>query len=291
MSFDRWNNHEPRSWAYSVFKSYHTHLNRLLWAQIPASDFVEKQVAITLGDVHSILGCKAEDVRTIRSDKQLWKEDYREFNNWARLNAMMSLNSYLEIYLSSIISTAIESDPGVLHNASRKIDGAVMLKHGKNYNYSYQASKCTVGQWSQRISEFRSIFGQVPTALNDNVGELEKLRILRNNVGHAFGRDIDKSRKKGNRTIIESERISLKRTKEILGITHIIVEGIDDFLLRNHIGEYEALYHYHELKKEMKSTLVLSQRAALFKKSIGKEGALPRSKSYCNELISYYENM
>jgi len=291
MNFDRWQNHEPRSWAYSIFKSYHTHLNRLLWSQVPVIDFTEKQVAITPGDVHTILGCKAEDARTIRKDKLLWRTDYREFNNWTRLNAMMSLNSYLEIYLASIISTAIESDPGILHNATRKVDGAIMLKHGNNYNYSYQANKCIIGEWPKRISEFRNIFGQVPLTLENNVGELEKLRILRNNVGHAFGRDIDESRKKGSREIFPSERISLKRTKETLGIIHTVVAGIDDFLLRNHIGEYEALYHYHELKKSMKANLVLSQRAALFKKSIGQEGALPRSKSYCNEIIKYYENM
>ncbi len=291
MSFDRWQNHEPRSWAYSVFKSYHTHLNRLLWSHIPAVDFVEKQIAITPGNVHTILECKIDDARTIRSDKQLWKTDYREFNNWTRLNAMMSLNSYLEIYLSSIISTAIESDPGVLHNASKKTDGAVMLKHGKNYNYSYQANKCTIGDWPKRISEFRSIFGECPLVLDNNVGELDKLRILRNNVGHAFGRDIEESRKKGNRGLISSERISLKRTKEILGIIYTVVAGVDEFLLRNHIGEYEALYHYHELKKSMKPNLVVSQKAALFKKSIGQEGALPRSKSYCSELILYYEGL
>ncbi|WP_133256884.1 hypothetical protein [Hymenobacter edaphi] len=261
----------------------------MLWSQIPVIDFTEKHVAITPGDVQTILSCKPEDAFTIRKDKIDWKQDYREFNNWTRLNAMMSLNSYLEIYLSSIISTAIESDPGILHNASKKIDGAVILKNSRNYNYLYQASKCIIGEWSKRISEFKNIFGSAPTELEANVGELEKLRILRNNIGHAFGRDIEESRKKGSRSILPSDRISLKRVKEVLGVVNLVVLGIDKFLLTNHIGDYETLYHYHEVSEKISSGLTLNDKALLFKNSIGKAAAVPRSKDYCKEVVKYYE--
>jgi len=62
-------------------------------------------------------------------------------------------------------------------------------------------------------------------------------------------------------------------------------------MLNNHIGDYEALYHYHEIKDSIPSTLPLAQRAIIFKKSIGKEAAIPRSKLYCQELIKYYESI
>lgn len=291
MSFSRWQKYEIRSWAYSVYKQYHTHLNRMLWSQIPTVGFVEKQIAIAPGDAHSILVFDPEDERAIKKDKAVWHADFKEFNNWNRLNAVMSLNSYLEIYLSSIISTAIESNPGILHNASQKIDGAVILKHSEHYTYAFQANKCVIGEWTKRIAEFKSIFGGVPPELERNLGELEKLRILRNNIGHAFGRDIELSRKKGKRNIMQSERLSLKRLKRLLKIVNIVVIDVDTYMLDNHIGDYEALYHYHEIKDSISSNLTLVQRANLFKKSIGKEAAIPRSKPYCQDLIRYYEGL
>jgi len=225
MSFSRWQKYEIRSWAFSVFKQYHTHLNRMIWSQIPTVGFIEKQIAIASGDAHTILIFEPEDERSVKKDKLVWKQDFKEFNNWNRLNTIMSLSSYLEIYLSSIISTAIESNPGILHNASKKIDGAIILKNSKKYTYSSYANKCIIGEWTKRISEFKNIFGNVPAELEHNVGELEKLRILRNNIGHAFGRDIDLSRKKGKRSIIQSERISLKHVKHFLKIVNTVVVG------------------------------------------------------------------
>lgn len=291
MLFNRWQKYELRSWAYSVYKQYHTHLNRMLWSQIPTIGFVEKQMALAPGDAHSILVFAPENERAIKKDKSIWKADFREFNNWTRLNAVMSLSSYLEIYLSSIISTAIESNPGVLHNASQKIDGAVILKNSDNYTYAFQANKCVIGEWSKRVSEFKNIFGAVPPVIETNLGELEKLRILRNNIGHAFGRDIELSRKKGKRKIMPSERISLKRIKALLKMVNEVVIGVDTFMLDNHIGDYEALYHYHEILNTIPSGLSLVKKANLFKKSIGREAAIPRSKAYCQELISYYESL
>ena len=291
MSFNRWQKYEIRSWPFSVFKQYHTHLNRMIWSQIPTISFVEKEIALAKGDVHSILIFDPEDERAIKKDKLIWRTDFREFNNWNRLNAVMSLSSYLEIYLSTIISNAIESNPGVLHNASQKIDGAVVLKHSDHYTYAFQANKCVVGEWTKRIAEFKRIFGAIPPELENNIGELEKMRILRNNIGHAFGRDIELSRKKGKRKIMQSERISLKRLKTLLKIVNEVVVGVDIFMLDNHIGDYEALYHYHEIKDTIPSNLTLIQRANLFKKSIGQEAAIPRSKPYCQDLIRYYESL
>jgi hypothetical protein len=263
----------------------------MIWSQMPTVGFIEKQIAIAQGDAHSILVFNPEDEKSVKRDKAAWRADFKEFNNWNRLNAVMSLNSYLEIYLSSIISTAIESNPGILHNASQKFDGAVILKHSDYYTYAFQANKCVIGEWNKRIAEFKSIFGGIAPELESNVGELEKMRILRNNIGHAFGRDIELSRKKGKRSIMQSERISLKRLKHLLKIVNIVVIGVDTYLLDNHIGDYEALYHYHEIKDSIPSNLTLVQRANLFKKSIGKEAATPRSKPYCQDLIRYYESL
>lgn len=291
MSFKRWEKYEIRSWAFSVFKQYHTHLNRMIWSQIPTIGFIEKQMAVTPGDAHVILKFEPEDERAVKRDKSIWKNDFKEFNNWTRLNTIMSLSSYLEIYLSSIISTAIESNPGILHNASKKIDGAIILKNSNNYTYAFQANKCVIGEWAKRLSEFKNIFQSAPAELEENIGELEKLRILRNNIGHAFGRDIDLARKKGRRNIIQSERITLKRIKHYLKIVNKVVVGVDTFMLDNHIGDYEALYHYHEINSTIRSDLSISQKAVIFKRSIGKEAAIPRSKAYCRELIMYYDSL
>jgi hypothetical protein len=291
MTFKRWASREPHSWAYFVFKGYHHNLNRIIWSQKPVVDYIEKHVSITPGDIQSILGCKNEEKKTIRADKAEWKTDYKDFNNWIRLNALMSLSSCLEIYLSSIISLSIESDPGILHKASKKIDGAIILKSSDDYQYSDNAQRCLVGEWSKRIAEFNNIFNAIPSKLISFQGELEKIRILRNKVGHAFGRDIDDSRQKGVRQILEIERLSFDRLKKLLGIVNEVVLDVDEFLLKNHIGDYESVYHYHNLRKSFKPNLTSVQRMMMLKKSVGREGVMPASKLYCQELIDYYDNL
>lgn len=132
----------------------------------------------------------------------------KQFDN-TRLNTLVSVSAYFETYLSSVVSLAIESDLGLLYEIPKKIDGISVLKHNNNNNYSFfdKSKSITKGTWAQRISNFKKIFKVVPQELIDAESDLEKMRHLRNNMAHAFGRGMEESRSQDNKEIREIDRI------------------------------------------------------------------------------------
>lgn len=66
-----------------------------------------------------------------------WSDSFNDFQNWVNLNALMALSSNLETYLSTCITLAIESDPGVLFDSPRSIDGAYLLKRNAKKSTSH----------------------------------------------------------------------------------------------------------------------------------------------------------
>jgi hypothetical protein len=126
--FNRWTPRESSSWAYQVFKRHETELYRMYWAFQPT-------VKLTYG----VLGksAKWEDKPTdhlqfadlqkaaLFKNVRDWSNCYNEFENWVHLNALLSLVSYMETYMASIVSIALESDIGVIYAAPRSIDGVI----------------------------------------------------------------------------------------------------------------------------------------------------------------------
>ena len=102
MSFNRWKPRESYSWCYYVFMNYHSYLNDLLWSHEPSKRFVFSHVNQEDGPMEDRLNFNVSETRRIYSDKEEWEKFYKEFANWTRLNALMSLNSYFEIYLSTV---------------------------------------------------------------------------------------------------------------------------------------------------------------------------------------------
>ena len=106
----------------------------------------------------------------------------------------MSLCSCFEVYLRGILSLSLESRPGTVFGDKDAFDGARLLKYNgelMEYNnttypfYKY-IEKIVVGEWNNRVIGYKEIFGNIPEILNNNLGDLEKLRILRNNIAHYF---------------------------------------------------------------------------------------------------------
>lgn len=119
-----------------------------------------------------------------------WSDDFNMSDNWARLNFLMSICSYFETFLASVITESIESDPGLIFGCHHDIDGILLLK--KNHKISKEETEsrvinCTKGDWNSRLANFRTLYGHIPTSIQQNVSQLEKIRKLRNEVGHAFG--------------------------------------------------------------------------------------------------------
>jgi hypothetical protein len=88
------------------------------------------------------------------------------------------------------IDTAIQSRPALLIGCQRDVDGVHLLKKKLSYSYAKEAEACTKGKWPQRIAEYEKIFERAPPFISSKVS-VEGLRILRNAVGHSFGRDLE----------------------------------------------------------------------------------------------------
>lgn len=133
-------------------------------------------------------------------------------------------------------------------------------------------------------------FGGAPQELVKNIGELDKLRKLRNKVGHAFGRDINGSRNHEVKDILKLEKMTDKKFKKFQHLILSTVRGIDKFLLENHIGEYQAIAFYHRIYGGLRKDLHQSERAIILKKQLGKFGDTS-GKMLCKELVKYYEEL
>lgn len=263
----------------------------MIWAQIPAAEYVANQAtALGVSSIHSLFDCIEDNKRTIKDIPSEWNEDYDDFGNWWRLSALMSLASYFETYLATIIAVALESDPGVIHNVPGKIDGVVILKYSSEYNYDKHVNACITGDWPKRISEYTKLFKQVPTVLPAMIAELSELQKIRNRVGHSFGRDIKNSRTKGVRDTLAIERVSIPKLKSFLKVVYEAALIIDHHLCHTHIGDYETIFYYHQLRSTIRTNHLTREREAALKKNLGKM-ATHAHKDYCRELVDYYEKL
>lgn len=290
-TFDRWNSVDRYSYAFRLFARYHNYLNSLYWAHIPASDAMQFYCRNALKDrpgvtTQELFNLKGNDAIRVASSIEIYQYNLKEFDNWTRLNALLALSSYFETYLASVVSLSIESDPGLLYFVSRKVDGALILKHGREEGVSFsdKSEEITRGAWSERIAHFGKMFGAVPLDLHRYEGDLEEIRRIRNYVAHAFGRDIDETRSRATFAMIPIERVSPKTIKRYLGTIEKIAKAVDRQLMINHIGEFELIYFYH-LSKDHLSKGAESRE---LKRKINSLQVQNRDESFCRTLIEYY---
>lgn len=191
--FERWNCWWNRTWAFRIFKKHHIQLNDLYWVNRSASNLAFRTIRnINPTDPASnVFSLSPSDISRINFNIGKWTTDYKEFMNWVRLSAAVSLCSYLEIYLQNVIILALESDPAILLGVSQAIDGVKLLKTRSKYSYLDYTVPIVKGTWGERINKYREYFGSVPTLLENSLNNLERLRQLRNGVGHTFGREVE----------------------------------------------------------------------------------------------------
>jgi hypothetical protein len=230
---------------------------------------------------------KAEHFKDLKD----WSTSFNEFENWVNLNALLSLASYMETYIASIVRLALESDIGIIYGSPKSVDGVAVLKHGhvKKSNIPDLVTDCVKGDWNSRTSAYKAIFGAIPSVMESHISELESIRVLRNKVGHAFGRDIEDSRRKGIRRTVDMERLSTERLSKLQRLGKKVVAAIDRHLFVTHVAEFETVYFYHQLAPSLPAHVHPNQRAILFKKHLGRFGAEPAGKDYCNGLVAYYD--
>jgi hypothetical protein len=105
---------------------------------------------------------------------------------------------------------------------------------------------------------FGQYFGNVPTELKSNEGELEIMRKTRNNVAHAFG--LDSSSMPVHAALLLGARrssfttqvsVSDKRIARWLAMIDRSATAIDEYLLPNFIGGYELAAIYIDWNRDI----------------------------------------
>ena len=301
MSFDRWVSKNPSTWPFQVYNNYSTELSHMFIAHVASERYVYQSLGKVAKwedpiDQHFTFKDKIHQI-TFKDLKQ-WSNSFNDFDNWTNLNCLMAISSNLETYLAKTIQLALESDLGTLYGVSKRIDGIEILKHSafNGFDFEDKVISCTKGEWGSRTNSFVKIFGAAPTVLKDNISALEKLRKLRNNVGHAFGREIEETRRHDEIKAPEISKLSRDKTIYYMKLIYAISKEIDKQLLANHIGEYQIVYFYHSIKDSLSKGDPIPERErgnhiAVLKKQVGRFGASSVGKNFCKELIEYYEKL
>lgn len=296
IEFERWNSIRQNTWPYEVFKKHTEELNRIIWSNESAKKFtytcLKDNSANWTDNASAHLQFNVPKGSEIYSDLKDWSDSFNQFENWTYLNGLMALSSNFETYLSTIVSLSLESDPGILFDSPKSIDGVILLKkNAQKFSYLEDViMSVTKGDWNSRRSSFIKLFGSIPQTIEQNIGNLEKLRVLRNKIGHAFGRDIEESRNHEVKEILPMEKVTKKKYKKNKALIWESVKSIDEFLLKNHIGEYQSVRFYHNLFPSLRKDIHRNERAMILKKKIGAIGDLS-GKLFCKGLVKYYETL
>ena len=195
------------------------------------------------------------------------------------------------------IQTALESDPGIVYGLPRSIDGIKAIKAGKSFDFTYQITLCTKSEWPSRIKSFKSIFGKVPEVIEQNISTLERIRKLRNDVAHSFGRDIEDSHIIHDLNILEMSPLTQRTLLKYWDLIDSCVRGLDEQLYKENIGEYQLLCFYNANEDDViknANSPTLGNKARAFRKIYGhkdKNGPATLGQEFAKGLISYYDSI
>ena len=279
LQFDRWAPICPHSLPYRIYKSYDNDLMGMITSFESAKGYTYshlcKDGAVWDSKAYDYGLMKDNQTRTVRE----WSDNYQEFANWLRLSLLLSSCSYLESYISAIVKECIDSDPGLLIGSPHVIDGIKYKKHGISLRKDEVESKiisCTKGTWQSRIE--------------NSISELELIRIIRNDLAHAFGRDIKESQDYFRAIKSPIRRLSVKRFNKFHTLLNQIVQDFDSQVNRNHIGNYELILQYHSMYDAIKD-LGKGYKVQELKKALLLEKNTGCSKEFCRGVIVYYEKL
>ena len=167
-----------------------------------------------------------------------WSDTNGKYRNWNRLSFLMSCSSFFENYLASIIKEVVESAPGVLIGFPHSVDGIQLIKQNRSLskeNIETIIKNCTKGDWQSRISNLKKLTDNIPQILNKSISELEAMRKLRNDFGHAFGRDIESSQNYFKPTISSINHLTVARFNKFHYLIKEIVRELDKALMLNQL--------------------------------------------------------
>lgn len=294
LKYDRWHPWERSSWPFEVLCQYEREMKRMEIAFTSASRYTFSHLKLD-GAVWADPACKflyTHNNSTITV--QEWAASFGSFTNWTRLNLLMALSSYFETYIAAIVRQCIESDPGLLIKTPNSTDGIKLIKSGVCLDKDMletQLINCTKGDWQSRICALSKLFPNLPAEFLDNISELEKMRTLRNKIGHAFGRDIDDSRDYANSQIKPMSTLNAKTFMRWQFLIKDLARKFDFMAMNCHIGNFQPLYHCHEMRSTLSAFPNKHKRMEVFKASLTTKTRYTIPDDFCFWVLTYYDNL
>ncbi len=298
----RWKSPFPHTLAFNLFKKHITELNEVYWSFVPASntiiDHAKKALQTDDADPLKFFLVHDEDDKRMAKTYKAWKANFREFENYTRLNMVMLISSCFETYLRTSVSIAFESKPGVIIMCADAVDGAFLLKRkpeygnsiGKDYQFAEYVDNICHGTWDNRLSAFEKYFGVLPKSIISRKNELNELRTIRNNVGHYLGRTKNDYSAPLLFSPISATRISHKRILKYFKLVNDVAKQVDLFLKEQYIGSYDIIKCFYRYSKNGFFTDERpGMKAQKFRQLLGNEGFPPAGKEYYSNLINYCE--
>ncbi|MGR3440070.1 MAG: hypothetical protein ACU0HS_18180 [Paracoccus sp. (in: a-proteobacteria)] len=290
MAFDRYVPLRSRSIAINEFNDRQTEINEHFWSFVVMAENArylarEAQKIDSKTSTATLFHANGPNVSRIPQTVEGWLKANDALGNWLRLSALVSAVAFHEAYLSRIIRTALMSDPLCRFGASRDLDGTVLLKRGVEIDFAADQKLLTRNDWSARAANFKRIFGVTDTSKMFPVAKLEKMRELRNQFAHGFGRSLDVPEPSDLLDRL-SGTISQATLLTYLGVLAKSAGAIDNYLMAKCIGSFEVLHMYHGWRTDN-----ASKNARDFKKHLIANGFPNANVNYCKGLISFYENI
>lgn len=287
-AYDRYVPLRSRSIALNEFNDRQTEINEHFWSFVVMTEnarYLARQAksADTKTLTATLFTAGGPDVSRIPQTVDEWLDANDALGNWLRLSALVSAVAFHEAYMSRIIRTALMSDPLCRFKASRDLDGTVLLKRGVEIDFEVEQKSLTSGDWSSRAASFKRIFGAPETAVMFPIGKLEKMRALRNEFAHGFGRSLDVP-EPSDMEERSSGQITQATLLDYLAVLSKSANAIDRYLMNTCIGSFEIIHLYHVWK-----TANPAATARDFKKHLMASSFPSANVPYCRKLIDYYD--
>jgi hypothetical protein len=182
------------------------------------------------------------------------------------------------------------SAPLCRHGLPQALDCTRLLKLGTEIPYDDDIRTVTMGDWTSRAKGFETLFGEVPPAISSNLKRLERIRKLRNDFAHGFGRSSDAVPGPSNSSAGTMTTLRARAFLTDIGTISKIAASVDKLLLAKFIGNFELLHFYHVWKTKPrigKEASYSIQRALA--RSFSRDAKCTVNAAFCAGLIAYYD--
>ncbi|WP_148219722.1 HEPN domain-containing protein [Azospirillum sp. B510] len=297
-AFARYTPLVERTFALRAFNECETEINQHFWSFKVISEYSRfiaraEQAKSPNTPTSVVFHATGPDACRIPPTVSDWLSASDELENWLRLSALVSASSYLEVYLRQVVRSALMSDPLCRFSLARTLDGTKLLKANREMPYEKELESVTKGSWESRSAAFKSLFGSAPHILTSkaNLSKLEKIRNMRNDFAHGFGRSLDVASPTSS-SIGPSSRLTQRKFIEYVAALSKTAMGIDRFLIDNFIGNFEFIVFYHEWKSKpilAEDRKYTAPRA--LQRAFNRDARCPTSTEFCAGLIKFYDEI